>query len=390
MSVSHNPIFNKRVFINAAFRSPIGKFGGALKKLTAGQLAGHTLEQSIKKSTFSKPDFVIMGHGRQAGAGPNTARQATIFSGLSESIPAWTINHACASGMSALVNGVEKILLSRAQNLWVGGVESMSNTPYLLPTARWGQKLGNQKILDAMYHDGFQCPMANMLMGETVERFLATERKISRKSQDEWAFLSHQRAIESWKNSLFNDEVLPVQHSLAQLSKDEAIREDASLEALAKLPAVFSQEGTLSAGNSSAIVDGAAWLWISEENKNALAEIIDFEVTALDPKLMGLGPVQSVKNILKRNDLKIEDIEAFEINEAFAAQMLACQEELKIPTEKLNTRGGAIAMGHPIGATGARILVTLSHRLKGKNGALGIATLCVSGGQGYSVLLRAL
>jgi len=390
MSVSHNPIFNKRVFINAAYRSPIGKFGGSLKKLTAGQLAGHTLQNAIAKSSFSNPDFVIMGHGRQAGAGPNTARQATIFAGLADSIPAWTLNHACASGMSALVNGVEKILLSRAQNLWVGGVESMSNTPYLLPTARWGQKLGNQKVLDAMYHDGFQCPMANMLMGETVERFIASERKISRKEQDEWALLSHQRAADSWKNSLFNDEVLAVQHPLGQLSKDEAIREDASLEALAKLPAVFDKEGTLSAGNSSAIVDGAAWLWISEKKQNSLAEILDYEVTALDPKLMGLGPVQSVQNILSRNGLKIEDIDSVEINEAFAAQMLACQRDLKIPTEKLNTRGAAIALGHPIGATGARIIVTLAHRLKGKSGALGIATLCVSGGQGYSVLLRAL
>lgn len=390
MSVSQNPIFNKRVFINAAYRSPIGKFGGALKKLTAGQLAGYTLEKAIEKTSFSQPNFVIMGHGRQAGAGPNTARQATLFSGLSETIPAWTLNHACASGMSALVNGVEKLLLSRAQNLWVGGVESMSNTPYLLPSARWGQKLGNQKILDAMYHDGFHCPMANMLMGETVERFIASERKISRKEQDEWALLSHKRATDSWKNSLFDDEVLPIQHSLAQLLKDEAIREDASLDALGKLPTVFSKEGSLTAGNSSAIVDGAAWLWISDQNKNALAEVLDYEVTALDPKLMGLGPVHSVQNILKRNQLKIEDIEAIEINEAFAAQMLACQIDLNIPSEKLNARGGAIALGHPIGATGARILVTLAHRLKEKSGALGIATLCVSGGQGYSVLLRSL
>lgn len=390
MSVSLNSNLNRRVFINAAYRSPIGKFGGALKKLTAAQLAGHTLEKAILKTSFNSPDFVLMGHGRQAGAGPNTARQATIFSGLSNTIPAWTINHACASGMSAFVHGVEKILLSRAQNLWVGGVESMSNTPYLLPSARWGQKLGNQKVLDAMYHDGFHCPMADMLMGETVERFIASERKISRKEQDEWALISHKRAAEAWKHGHFSEEVLPIQHKVASLDTDEAIREDSTLDSLAKLPAVFSKEGTLSAGNSSAIVDGAAWLWISANNTGALTEVLDYEVTALDPKLMGLGPVQSVQNILARNNLSMDDIEAVEINEAFAAQMLACQKDLKIPSEKLNSRGGAIALGHPIGATGARILVTLSHRLKNKTGSLGIATLCVSGGQGYSVLLKSI
>ncbi|MEZ4816047.1 MAG: thiolase family protein [Bdellovibrionota bacterium] len=331
MSVSKNspknPAFTQRIFINAAYRSPIGKFGGALKKLSAAQLAANTLEQAIHKSKLSNPDYVIMGHARQAGAGPNTARQACIYSGLSDSVPAWTINHACASGMSALVHGVEKLLLSRAQNLWVGGVESMSNTPYLLPTARWGQKLGNQKLQDAMYQDGFFCPMANMLMGETVERFIATERNISRKEQDEWALLSHKRATESWSQQLFEEEVLPVQNKLATLEKDEAYRPDSSIEALAKLPPVFDKEGTLSAGNSSAIVDGAAWLQISVDNKNAIAEILDYEVTALDPKLMGLGPVQSIRNLLERNNLNVNDIEAFEINEAFAAQMLACQKK---------------------------------------------------------------
>lgn len=388
MPVSNFSNFNRRVFINAAYRSPIGKFGGALKKLTAAQLAAHILQKSVEKSGLSNPDLVIMGHGRQAGAGPNTARQATIFSGLSEKIPAWTINHACASGMSAIVHGVEKLLLARAENLWVGGVESMSNTPYLLPTARWGQKLGNQKVLDAMYHDGFHCPMADMLMGETVERFIASERKISRKEQDEWALRSHQRASDAWKKNLFQDEVLPVEHKLATLEKDEAYREDSSLDALAKLPPVFLENGSLSAGNSSAIVDGASWLWISSQNKNAIAEILDYEVTALDPKLMGLGPVQSVQNILNRNKLSIDEIAAVEINEAFAAQMLACQADLKIPAEKLNARGGAIALGHPIGATGARIVTTLAHRIKGQRDNLGIASLCISGGQGLSVLLR--
>lgn len=391
MSVSiEDKNFKKRVFINAAYRTPIGKFGGALKKLTAPQLASELLKKSIEKTKFSNPDFVIMGHGRQAGAGPNTARQATIFSGLSDKIPAWTINHACASGMSAVVHAIEKILLSRAENVWAGGVESMSNTPYILPTVRWGQKLGNQKLLDAMYQDGFHCPMADMLMGETVENFIASERKISRESQDQWALQSHLRASNAWKNNAFLDEVIAIEHKLAKLDKDEAIREDSNIESLSKLPPAFGANGSLSAGNSSPLTDGAAWLWISDTNENSLAEIIDYEVTALEPKYMGLGPVQSIKNILSRNKLNIEDISAFEINEAFAAQVLACQSDLKIPGEKLNTLGGAIALGHPIGSSGARIITTLSHRIKAQSGAYGIASLCVSGGQGYSVLLRSL
>ncbi len=381
----------KKVFINAAFRSPIGKFGGALKKLTAAQLAAKVLKEAIKKTQMTSPDFVIMGHARQAGAGPNTARQATLFAGLNENVPAWTLNHACASGMSAIAQGVDKVLLARAENLWVGGVEAMSQTPYLLPTARWGQKLGNQKVLDAMYQDGFHCPMADMLMGETVERFIASERKISRNDQDQWALLSHTRAVQSWRDGLFQDEVIAIQSKEATLEKDEAPREDASLESLSKLSAVFAEDGSLSAGNSSAIVDGASWLWIaSTPGKNALAEIVDYEITALDPKLMGLGPVQSLRNLLKRNSLTVDQIAAFEINEAFAAQMLACQSDLKIPTEKLNARGGAIALGHPIGATGARIVVTLAHQIKNKKGAYGVASLCVSGGQGFSLLIRSL
>ncbi len=378
-----------KVYINAAYRSPFGKFGGSLKKLTAAELASCTLKSSLERTNMNHPDFVIMGHGRQAGAGPNTARQATIFSGLDEKIPAWTINHACASGMSALIHGAEKILLSKANNVWVGGVESMSNTPYLLPSARWGQKIGNQKVLDAMYQDGFQCPMAGMLMGETVERFIANERNISRRAQDEWALLSHQRAVESWNKGLFSREVLAIQHKLGTLEKDEVPRADTNLEALNKLASTFVDGGTLTAGNSSAIVDGASWIWLSSKKENStLAEVIDYEITALDPKKMGLGPVSSITNLLNRQNLKIEDMEAFEINEAFAAQLLACQLELKIPTEKLNNLGGAIALGHPIGATGARITTTLAHRLSGKSKAYGIASLCVSGGQGVSVLIQ--
>jgi acetyl-CoA C-acetyltransferase len=338
---------------------------------------------------MSKPEAVLMGHARQAGAGPNTARQALIFAGLSENIPAWTINHACASGMSAVAQGMDKVLLNKARNIWVGGVESMSNTPYLVPTARWGTKLGHQKIVDAMYQDGFHCPMADMLMGETVERFIAQERKISRQRQDEWAYRSHTKAFEAIQKGLFKDEILTIQHEKTSLAQDEAVRADTSLEGLSKLEAVFTKDGTVSAGNSSSITDGAAWLWLSQEKTDTtLCELIDYEVTALDPRKMGIGPVQSIQNLLKKNNLKVDDISRFEINEAFAAQVLACKDDLQIPDDKLNLNGGAIALGHPIGATGARILVSLIHQLKNQKGAYGVASLCVSGGQGFSILLK--
>lgn len=392
----------RKVYINAAFRSPIGKFGSALKSLTAADLAARVLKESLNKTkTYeqsSKPDFVIMGHARMAGAGPNTARQATIFAGLSESTPAWTVNQACASGMTAVANAVEKIQLGRAENIWAGGVESMSNTPFLLPTARWGARLGNAPLLDAMHQDGFFCPMAKMLMGETVENFIANPLNISRKEQDEWALRSHKRAALAWDQKYFADEIiaLKAEGKFLGLDRDENIRAESTLEALSKLPTVFSlhagnQEATLSAGNSSPLTDGAAWLWLSSaKTENTLAEVLDHECSALDPRKMGLGPVACTQTILKRNKVVMDQLEAIEINEAFAAQVIACQRELKIPEDKINQRGGAIAIGHPIGASGARILVTLAHQLKNKKGALGLASLCVSGGQGYSMLIRSL
>ena len=387
MAVSQ--ITRPSVFVNAAFRSPIGKFGGALKALSAPKLAALTLKEALLKTQMQNPDAVLMGHARQAGAGPNTARQAVIFSGLAETIPAWTINHACASGMSAIAQGMDKIFLNKARNLWVGGVESMSNTPYLVPSARWGTKLGHQKIVDAMYQDGFHCPMADMLMGETVERFIASERKISRKRQDEWAYRSHIKAADAIQKGFFKDEILAIHFEKTALDHDEAVRADTSLDSLSKLEAVFAKDGSVSAGNSSSITDGAAWLWLSQEKTaTTLCELVDYEVTALDPRKMVLGPVQSIQNLLKNNNLQTKDIAQFEINEAFAAQVLACQDDLKIPDDKLNLNGGAIALGHPIGATGARILVTLIHQLKKQKGAYGVASLCVSGGQGFSILVK--
>jgi acetyl-CoA C-acetyltransferase len=389
-----NP-FPKSIYLGAPTRSPIGKFGGSLKRFTASQLAAMTLKEAMRRVPDLKaPDMVILGHARQAGAGPNPARQATIFSGLPDTVPAMTINLACASGMVSVFSAIEKIALGRARSIWAGGVESMSNTPYFLTDARWGLRMGNSKVIDGMVRDGFHCPMADMLMGETVENFLAKELKISREEQDAYALSSQQKAESAWKSGAFLDETFEIAGDAKTLAlrEDEHRRGDTSLTSLAKLTPVFDPKtGTITAGNSSGITDGASFLHVSDtRGLHSIAEVVDFEVVALDPKRMGLGPVAAVQNLLNRHGLKVDDLEAVELNEAFAAQVIACQRTLKVPEAKLNARGGAIALGHPIGATGARILVTLLHQLKGKKGALGVATLCVSGGHGTAILVRTL
>jgi acetyl-CoA C-acetyltransferase len=387
-------IFSNPIYLSAPTRSPIGKLGGSLKYLSAPQLAGITLKQTLAQlKEVARPDFVIMGHARQAGAGPNPARQACILSGLPNNVPALTINQACASGLTSIIHACEKIALKKAHNVLAGGVESMSNTPYLLMQARWGTKMGHGQVLDGMHQDGFFCPMSQMVMGATVENFLVKEFQVSRKEQDEWALESQKRASVAWAQGLFSAETFAIEAvgKNPGLSSDEHCRPDTTDASLAKLPPVFDpKNGTITAGNSSGITDGAAFMLVSDtKNTQTLAEIIDFETVALEPQRMGLGPVESVQNLLKRQNLQISDIDAFELNEAFAAQLIACQRTLKISPEKLNIRGGAIALGHPIGATGARITTTLAHILKNKPGSLGVATLCVSGGHGVSILIRA-
>ncbi len=393
MPVLVDSVFNRPIYLGAATRSPIGKFGGSLKKFTAPQLGTLVLSEALKRAPeAAPPDWVIVGHARQAGAGPNPARQISIFSGLPDTVPALTLNQACASGMAAVFTAVEKIALGKAHSIWAGGTESMSNTPYLLPQVRWGLRLGHSKVLDGMVQDGFHCPLADMVMGETVERFLAQELGISRQEQDEFAFSSQTKADSAWKSGAFSDETFPIEIGLGKFfTEDEHRRGDTSLTSLKKLAPVFDPiHGSITAGNSSGITDGAAFLHVSDQRSSHVqAEILDFESIALDPKKMGLGPVQAIQNLLSRHKLSVQDLEAIEINEAFAAQVLACQRSLKIPAEKLNPRGGAIALGHPIGASGARVLVTLLHFLKNKQkGALGVAALCVSGGQGTAILVR--
>jgi acetyl-CoA C-acetyltransferase len=388
---------SRPVYIHTALRTPIGKFGGSLLPVTAPELASLCLKAAVARSSLSGTaiDMVLLGHARQAGCGPNPARQAVIGSGLGETVPAITYNQACASGLAAIIAGVEKIGVGRAKKIWVGGVESMSNTPYLLPQARWGSKMGHGIVLDGMHKDGFFCPMADMLMGATVDRFLVTDFKISREEQDLFALESQQRAARATERGVFREESFEIQTSKMKtpLFTDEHARASTTLESLAKLSPVFDVEtGTVTAGNSSGITDGAAFLELSDsKEEGAIAEILDYEHCALDPRRMGLGPVACTQTLLKRNGLQVDNLDVVELNEAFAAQVIACQRILKIPNDRLNPNGGSIALGHPIGATGARITVTLAHELKRQGtGKLGLATLCVSGGQGVAILIRSL
>jgi acetyl-CoA C-acetyltransferase len=395
VEVAVRSAFPKPIFLGAATRTPIGKFGGALKSIPAPALAALALTEALRRAPeAAPPEFVLLGHARQAGCGPNPARQASIFSGLPETVPAMTVNLACASGLMSVISALEKIALGRAASIWAGGTESMSNTPYLLMGERWGQRMGNAPILDGMVKDGFHCPLADMVMGETVERFVAQELGIGREAQDAYALESQRRADAAWKSGAFGHETfaVPAEGKNPGLKEDEHRRGTATLAGLAQLPPVFDPAaGTLTAGNSSGITDGAAFVHVGlVPAAHVMAEAIDYEVIALDPRRMGLGPIAAVQNLLARQKLQIDDLEAIELNEAFAAQVIACQQALRIPPEKLNPKGGAIALGHPIGATGARILTTLLHHLRGKPGALGIATLCVSGGHGVALLVKSM
>ena len=345
-------------------------------------------------------DELIFGNARPAGVGPNLARQIAWRAGLGDDVPAFTVNMACASGLRALLLGWQQILLGEAEIIVAGGAESMSRVPYLLE-ARWGFRLGHQELVDAMYRDGFLCPISKMIMGETAE-LLAEQYKIPREEQDQYALESHQRAARAAAECHFQAEMVPIERTdkkgnVTRLDKDEHVRPDVTLEAMAKLPPVFSKTGSINAGNSSGITDGAAALVLVSEQKlrelrlTPLARIVDATVAAVDPRVMGIAPVPAVRKLEKRTGWKPADYDAVELNEAFAAQVLACDRELGFNRARLNPNGGAIALGHPIGCSGARIATTLVHALRRETapaGKRGLATLCVSGGLGVALAME--
>jgi acetyl-CoA C-acetyltransferase len=405
------------VFIVSSVRTPIGKFGGGLADLTAPDMGVIAVRAALERafgaplpaeripgeSGAAKPDLpwrvdeLIFGSARPAGVGPNPARQIAWRAGLGDDVPAFTVNMACASGLRTIVLGWQQILLGEAGIVVAGGAESMSRVPYLVE-ARWGVKMGNQPLVDAMYRDGFLCPISKMIMGETAE-LLAERYKISREEQDEFAVQSHSRAARAQSECRFSAEIVPIERkdkkgNIVRVEKDEHVRLDVTLEKMAKLPPVFSKAGTITAGNASGITDGAAAVVLASESKvrdlklTPMARIVDATVAAVDPRVMGIGPVPAVRRLLQHTGTKLEDYAAIELNEAFAAQVLACDRDLHFPRERLNPNGGAIALGHPIACTGARIMTTLIHEMR-RNGnsacKRGLATLCVSGGLGVAV-----
>jgi len=392
----------EKVVILSAVRTPIGKYGGAFKEISAVALGVAASVEAMKRAGVSpgQIDEVIFGMARQAGNRPNPARQVLYRSGIPTERSAFTVNKACASGMKAIALGWQSLLLEENKIVLAGGTENMSRIPYLLDGARWGYRLGDGVLVDAMYRDGLFCPLAEMIMGETVD-LLAERLGISRREQDEYALDSQMKAKRAAEKLKFKDEIVPVavrgkggQESV--VSDDEHPRPETTLENLATLQPAFRKGGSITAGNSSGLTDGAAALVLTTQSEaqklgaRPLAEILGFASAGVEPKEMGLGPVPATKKILKSLNLSLADFDLIEINEAFAAQVLACERELNWDSAKRNIKGGAIALGHPIGCTGARITVSLLHSLIQENKELGLATLCVSGGQGMSLVLKRL
>jgi len=387
------------VYILSAVRTPIGKFGGSLASLTAADMGVVAATAAIERAGV-RPDQIdetIFGNARQAGGGPNPARQISVRSGVPQEVPAFTVNKACASGMKSIALAYQSILLGDASCILAGGTESMSRLPYYLDGARWGYRLGNQELVDGMYRDGFFCPLAKMVMGETAE-VLAEQYKITREEQDEFALTSQARAARAIAAGRFESEIVPVtiagKKGTTTFSRDEHPFPDASMEKLAKLPPVFSKAGTISAGNSSGITDGAAAMLIAGEyfvkqnNLKPLARIAAVTSAGVDPRTMGIGPVPALQKLEDKHNLRLHEFGLIELNEAFAAQVLACDRVLSFNRDRLNVNGGAIALGHPIGCTGTRITVTLLHEMLKRNTRRGVATLCVSGGMGMALALE--
>jgi acetyl-CoA C-acetyltransferase len=394
------------VVIVGAARTAIGRYGGAFRNVHPAELGAVATRAALERATLEADlvDEVLIGHARQAGSGPNPARQVGERAGIPDTAPAYTINKACASGMQAIASGAQAILLGESQIVVAGGIESMSRMPYLVDAedARWGHRMGNFTLVDAMYRDGFTCSVCGLVMGETAE-VLAREYRITREASDEYALESQRRAATAIAKGRFRAEIAPVTVADAKgrqsvVDTDEHPRGDTSIESLSTLPPVFPNveggAGIITAGTASGITDGGAAVVLmsaaraTELEITPLARIIGWASAGVDPRMMGIGPVPAMRTLFHRTGLTLKDFDLFELNEAFAPQVLAVLRDEPIPIDRLNVNGGAIALGHPIGCTGTRIVVTLLHEMRRRNVHRGLATLCVSGGMGMALAIE--
>ncbi|BDV04338.1 TPA: acetyl-CoA C-acetyltransferase [Staphylococcus aureus] len=387
-----------RVVLAAAYRTPIGVFGGAFKDVSAYDLGATLIEHIIKETGLnpSEIDEVIIGNVLQAGQGQNPARIAAMKGGLPETVPAFTVNKVCGSGLKSIQLAYQSIVTGENDIVLAGGMENMSQSPMLVNNSRFGFKMGHQSMVDSMVYDGLTDVFNQYHMGITAEN-LVEQYGISREEQDTFAVNSQQKAVRAQQNGEFDSEIVPV--SIPQrkgepivVTKDEGVRENVSVEKLSRLRPAFKKDGTVTAGNASGINDGAAMMLVMSEDKakelniEPLAVLDGFGSHGVDPSIMGIAPVGAVEKALKRSKKELSDIDVFELNEAFAAQSLAVDRELKLPPEKVNVKGGAIALGHPIGASGARVLVTLLHQLNDEV-ETGLTSLCIGGGQAIAAVV---
>ncbi|ADB47837.1 acetyl-CoA C-acetyltransferase [Acidaminococcus fermentans] len=392
----------REVVIVSAVRTAIGKFGGSLTPLSAPQMGAIVIKEALNRAGV-KPelvDEVIMGNVLQAGLGQNPARQAAIFAGMPVEVPAFTVNKVCGSGLKCVELAAQSILAGDNDIVVAGGMESMSNAPFTVPgKARWGLKMGDQKMIDVMIRDGLWDAFNDYHMGITSEN-VAEKFGVTREDQDEVAARSQARAIEAIKSGAFKEEIVPVTIKTKKGEKvfdtDEFPREGTTMEVLAKLRPAFKKGGTVTAGNASGLNDGAAALVLMTAEKAAelglkpMAKIVSYASAGVDPAIMGIGPIPASRKALAKAGLEVKDLDLVEANEAFAAQTVEVGRELQLDWDKTNVNGGAIALGHPIGASGARILVTLLYALKHRNKKLGLATLCIGGGMGTATVVEML
>jgi acetyl-CoA C-acetyltransferase len=389
----------QRAVIVEGARTPIGKFLGAFSETTAVELGAAAAVEAMRRAGVD-PDRIeqtIVGHARQAGNGPNTGRQVSVRAGVPIEVSAFNVNLACGSGMKAVQLAAQQIALGDAEVVLAGGVENMTRVPFLLDRMRSGYRMGNATVYDAMYRDGLLDPLCGLVMGETAEN-LVEQYDIGREEQDEFALESQRKAAEG--AAARATEIVPVEvkdaggKGTVMIEADEHPRPDTTLEGLAALPPVFREGGSVTAGNAAGITDGAAAMVLMSEDlaaaegRRALARIAGMSWAGVPPEIMGIGPVPATKKVLEKTGLSLADIDLIEINEAFAAQVIACERELKFDRDNLNLLGGGISLGHPIGMSGARILLTLAYQMRTRDVSLGLATLCVSGGQGLAVVLE--